>query len=154
MQLLKELKQIIFTLDQENIPYALCGGLAMAVYAMPRATLDIDLMIELDFLFRTKKAMQDLGYRLTAEPMEFQNGKIQIFRLFRKDTDSEDEFILDLLIVTPETKAAWNNKQKVEWEGGTISVISPEGLISLKRLRGSGKDKDDIAYLKGISDED
>jgi hypothetical protein len=36
--------------DQECVEYALCGGLAMAVYAMPRATLDIDVLIQVDSL--------------------------------------------------------------------------------------------------------
>jgi hypothetical protein len=39
----------------------------------------------------------------------------------------------------------------VEWEGRHLSVISREGLISLKLLRGSGQDMDDIARLKEAS---
>jgi hypothetical protein len=42
----------------------------------------------------------------------------------------------------------------VEWEGGTLSVVSPEGVIILKSLRGSGQDQDDIEYLRSITDED
>jgi hypothetical protein len=43
MDLLDELKNLITKLNDEKIEYALCGGLAMAVYALPRATLDIDM---------------------------------------------------------------------------------------------------------------
>ncbi len=46
MDILGELKELIVKLKQEKIEYALCGGLAMAIYALPRATLDIDLLIE------------------------------------------------------------------------------------------------------------
>ena len=42
MQILDELSKVARRLDADGIEYALCGGLAMAVYAMPRATLDID----------------------------------------------------------------------------------------------------------------
>jgi hypothetical protein len=45
MDILEELKAVTTTFDQEGIAYALCGGLAMAVYDPPRATLDIDLLI-------------------------------------------------------------------------------------------------------------
>jgi hypothetical protein len=35
------------------------------------------------------------------------------------------------------------------WELGNITVVSPEGLIALKSLRGSGRDQDDIKQLRG-----
>jgi hypothetical protein len=37
----------------------------------------------------------------------------------------------------------------VTWAFGNISVVSPEGLIALKLLRGSGRDQDDIKQLRG-----
>jgi len=75
MDLLDELKNLITKLDEEQIDYALCGGLAMAVYALPRATLDIDIMIEADFLDKTKRVVQDIGFTLSGMPMEFHGGK-------------------------------------------------------------------------------
>jgi hypothetical protein len=153
MNLLDELVAITVKLDAEKIPYALCGGLAMAVYALPRATLDIDLMIELDSLTRVRRAMREIGYSLAAEPMEFQQGKVQIYRLCKIDPDSAEEFVLDLLIVTPETMSAWKSRQEIEWKEGRLVVVSPEGLIALKSLRKSGQDNDDIKYLRSIVDE-
>jgi len=154
MNLLDALKKIITALNEQRIEYALCGGLAMAVYALPRATLDIDIMIEADSLERTKQAVHDLGFKLSAMPMEFQGGKVLIHRISRVDSRSGEVLLLDLLIVTPETRQAWESRFSVEWEGGTLSVVSPEGLILLKSLRGSGQDQDDILYLRSITDED
>ena len=155
MNLLDALRKIIVTLNEQRIEYALCGGLAMAVYALPRATLDIDIMIEADSLDRTKQAVHGLGFILNAIPMEFQGGKVLIHhRISRIDSNSGEVLLLDLLIVTPETRQAWESRLSVEWEGGTLSVISPEGLILLKSLRGSGQDQDDIQYLRSITDED
>jgi hypothetical protein len=74
MDLLHELKHLTTKLGKERIEYALCGGLAMAIYARPRATLDIDIMIELGSLFRTKRAVEELGFTLSAEPMELHGG--------------------------------------------------------------------------------
>jgi hypothetical protein len=154
MNLLDALKKIITALNEDRIEYALCGGLAMAVYALPRATLDIDIMIEADSLELAKQSVSDLGFTLDAIPMEFQGGKVLIQRISRIDSDSGDVFSLDLLIVTPETRPAWESRFSVEWEGGALSVVSPEGLILLKSLRGSGQDQDDIQYLRSITDED
>ena len=43
LDLLEELKNVLARLEQDGVPYALCGGLAMAVHGYPRATVDIDL---------------------------------------------------------------------------------------------------------------
>ena len=56
MDLLEELKKLSLKLDHTGIDYALCGGLAIAIYAKPRATLDIDIMISPDCLAVTRKA--------------------------------------------------------------------------------------------------
>jgi hypothetical protein len=153
MQILEELKQIAAKLDKEGIEYALCGGLAMAVYAMPRATLDIDMMIETDSLPRARRAMQDLGFTLIADPMEFHGGKVRIFRLCKIDPGSGEGLALGFLVVTPETQDAWESRRKVEWEGGSLCVVSPQGLAKLKSFRSSGQDRDDIDYLRGITHE-
>ena len=154
MDLLDELRGLAKRLEEERIDYALCGGLAMAVYALPRATLDIDIMVEASSLERTKKTVGDLGYTVSAKPMEFHGGKVHMHRVSKIEPDTGETLVLDLLIVTPDIKQAWENRMKVEWEGGILSVVSPEGLILLKSLRSSGQDQDDIQYLRSILNED
>lgn len=58
------------------------------------------------------------------------------------------------ILVTPQTKSPWDSRTSVDWEGGTLKVLTPEGLITLKSLRKSGQNLDDIDYLKGLIDED
>lgn len=70
MDLLEELKNLTAKFDLLEIDYALCGGLALAIYARPRATLDIDIMIEPDSLRQTRNSAEDLGFTLSAAPME------------------------------------------------------------------------------------
>lgn len=67
---------------------------------------------------------------------------------------SAEKLPLDLLIVTPETRPVGEDRLNVEWEGDTLSVVSPDGLIILKSLRNSGQDQDDIEYLRSITVED
>jgi len=154
MDLLDELKALINKLEEENIEYALCGGLAMAIYALPRATLDIDILITSSQLEKVNSVIGDLGFTSKASPMEFQEGNIKIHRVSKIEPATGETLVLDMLIVTSEIKEAWNTRIKVEWEHGNISVVSPEGLILLKSLRASGQDQDDIEFLRSIIDED
>jgi len=70
IEVIQELKGIISRLEEAGIDYALCGGLAMAVYAMPRATLDIDLMIQVQSLAEAGRAVATLGYSMHSAPMD------------------------------------------------------------------------------------
>ena len=44
---LEALREVVGRLDAAGIPYMLTGAVAMAVYAEPRMTRDIDIVIEL-----------------------------------------------------------------------------------------------------------
>ncbi len=154
MDLLVELARIVKAFDENKIDYALCGGLALAVYAKPRATLDIDIMVQADFIGKIKKKAEELGFTVHAAPMKLKGGTVQIHRMTKFDDELGEHLSLDLLVVTPETKLSWDSRITVEWEEGTLKVLSPKGLIQLKSLRNSGQDKDDIKYLSGLIDED
>jgi hypothetical protein len=153
MDILDELQALVAALDNRGIEYALCGGLAMAIYALPRATLDIDLLIEADSLDAARQAAHARGFTIEAAPMAFHGGQVPMCRVSKIEPGTGELLILDLLMVTPTTASAWDSRVTVEWEGGRMTVVSPEGLILLKSLRGSGQDLDDIAHLKGIDDE-
>ncbi len=57
--------------------------------------------------------------------------------------------ILDLLLVdSAALESVWQTRQSFEWEGRKVWIVSREGLISLKRLRGSPQDLVDIEKLK------
>jgi hypothetical protein len=154
MDIIDELQGVAAKLTADGVDYALCGGLAMAVYAMPRATLDIDLMIQTESLAEAGQAIEPLGFAMSADPMDFQGGAVQIRRYSKVDPHTAEVLVLDFLLVTDATAAAWESRHDVDWERGRLRVVSPEGLILLKRLRRSGIDQDDIRYLESIADED
>jgi len=154
MDLLEELKTIVDGLDRSGIDYGLCGGLALAVYAKPRATLDIDLLIRPESLPSARDPASRLGYLFPASPMVFHGGGVRIHRFTKIDEADGEALSLGLLLVTEETEGAWEGRLDLEWEGGRIKVVAPEGLILLKTLRGSGRDRDDIEYLRSLLDED
>jgi hypothetical protein len=145
-----ELKGITEDLAKHGIDYALCGGLALAVHGIARATIDIDVLVPEASLESAKALIRRHGYVLEGAPMTFASGAVRITRLTKPDPDSEDFLTVDLLEVTPPLADAWGTRQRVEWEGGALIVVSRDGLIALKRLRGSGQDQDDIAKLGAL----
>lgn len=154
MELFSEFSNLVAELKKENIEYALCGGLAMAVYAFPRATLDIDIIVEPEALEKVKGVAKRLGFNVDVGLMSLSDGAIQIYRLTKLNPGESEPLMLDLLLLTPEIKDVWESKQILSWAGGDIPVVSPEGLIKLKSLRLSGQDEDDIKKLKEVIDED
>lgn len=153
MELFTEFSQLVNELNKEQVDYALCGGLAMAVYAFPRATLDIDILIEPESLKKTKSVAERLGFNFDVGLMRFNEDTVQIYRLTKTSPDKGDTLMLDMLLVTPEMEAVWKSRQRVSWEGGELPVVSPRGLIELKSKRLSGQDQDDIMNLRSILNE-
>ena len=151
MNLYDELQQLLHKLQNDGVPYALCGGLAVAVYGIVRATEDIDLLVEEGNLARVRTVAEELGFRFDPKPLILNDGQITIFRLFK--TAGEDLLVLDLLLVSALTEAAWATRRFVETEFGRVQVVSPAGLIHLKSIRRSGQDEDDIRRLREISNE-
>jgi hypothetical protein len=150
LDLFDELTQVIAALEERGVQYALVGGLAMAVWGFPRATVDIDLLVPADHLAATEAAAESLGYVIKARPMSFSAGAVVIHRRSKLDPDGGDVLMLDLLLVTPQLENVWREREQVEWQQGTIWVVSREGLIALKRFRSSGTDLDDIARLQEV----
>ena len=148
LDLLEELKNVIARIDDVGVPYALCGGLAMAVHGYPRATVDIDLVVMTDDLPRVESAVRPLGFVIAAQPMTFHGGAVEIRRV-SKVHESGRILSLDLLLVTSTIQAVWAEREAMEWDFGKITVVSRDGLIFLKSLRGSGLDQDDIKRLRG-----
>lgn len=126
----------------------------MAVYAFPRATLDIDIVIEPETLDKAKRVAKGLGFSSDAGLMNFKEGAIQIYRLTKTHPESDDSLVLDMLLVTPEIEGVSKTRKRLTWDRGELPVVSPEGLITLKSLRWSGQDQDDIKHLRRMMIED
>ena len=61
-ELTNELFSLVDCLTAAGIDYAVCGGLAVALHGYPRATRDIDLLIDRNSLEPAKAAIESLGY--------------------------------------------------------------------------------------------
>ncbi len=154
MELFDEFSKLVVELQKEKIEYALCGGMAMAVYAFPRATLDIDILIESETLDKAKIIAKRLGFTHDVGLLKFKGGAIQIYRLTKISPDSGEPLMLDMLLLTPEIMEVWESKRIQTWDKGELPVVSPKGLIKLKSMRLSGQDQDDIKNLQSLQNED
>lgn len=123
-------------LDAAGIAYALVGGLAVSIYAVPRATEDVDLLLGREHLLPAVERLASLGFRRAGTPMSVAGGRLEIRRLVK--IDGSDLVPLDLLIPNdPALAALVAGRETVAWEGGRLSIVSLPGLRALKRLRGS-----------------
>jgi hypothetical protein len=148
LDLFDEFVALVSALETAQLPYAVCGGLAMAIHGLPRATVDVDLLVPRDAADSVLKLAGGLGYTIPAQPMTFAGGAVEILRVTKLDASSGDVLSLDLLLVTPALGEVWAGRTKIGWERGEVWVVSKEGLVELKKLRGSGQDQDDIKHLQ------
>jgi len=147
IDLAEEFEAVISALAEHGIEYAVCGGLAMAVHGFPRATVDIDLLVRPEAEEHVYAAVGPLGFRIRANPMHFDQGRMEIRRVSKIDP-AGDTLMLDLLLVTPAFESVWRDRTTIESDFGPISVVSRQGLIELKSGRMSGVDQDDIKRLR------
>lgn len=125
----------------------------MAVHGYVRATVDIDFLIPADELESVLRVAENLGYVVKAEPMEFGGGKVVMHRVTKLFSETEDYLSVDLILAEDEMKPVWESRKKVKLEESDLTVVSKEGLIDMKQLRGSKQDLADIDHLRGGGDE-
>ncbi len=137
---------MVNALNAAGIPYALVGGLAVSIYAQPRATEDVELLLAPKDLARAVERLESLGFRKAGKPVSVAAGRLDIQRLIK--IDGTDLVPVDLLVPNdPALAALMAERNAVAWEGERLSIVSLPGLRILKRLRGSAQDVADLEAL-------
>lgn len=142
-----ELQILVSQLDERGIEYALCGGLALAIYEKPRATADIDLLVLADSVDGVMEIARSLNYSIRGRDLSLAEGAIEIRRISKIDPESKFVLTLDLLLVTPHTRPVWESRVQAIWQQRPLTVVSRDGLIALKQLGGRPQDLADIDAL-------
>lgn len=145
--LLDELSQLIFALDENKIEYAVCGGLALAIHGFARATLDIDVLIQPESLEKAYQVGAENGFDTRGLDISFKERAVEIRRVSKID-DNGELLSLDLLLVTPQVQEVWETREKIDFLGKRLSVVSLAGLIKMKTLAGRPQDLADIDRLQ------
>ncbi|MCO6044997.1 nucleotidyl transferase AbiEii/AbiGii toxin family protein [Aeoliella sp. ICT_H6.2] len=133
-------------------PFALAGGLALAVWGYPRATRDVDLLIgvessEFDTLLTT---LTSHGCRPKHTPPLIPVGPYHIAQFLFTPPNEFYDVQFDLLLAENDLlKSALQRAQKQEVPGldRPIRVLSCEDLMLLKLLAGRVLDLSDVAML-------
>ena len=143
--MINRLKGVFESFQQHNVKYVVIVGIAAVLYGVPRATFDLDILIE-----ATPKNVQRLidalidagmGTATLTNVDEILANEITIFK---------DRVRIDVQISTPglEFEAAWEKKQSMEYQGQTFYVVSLDDLIKSKRAAGSDVDIEDVRLLE------
>lgn len=151
IDLYRELADLLGAFEQDQLDYALCGALALAVHGHPRATRDIDLLALPEDLDRITRAARRSGYTLEALPMTFASTGIKVKRL-SKIVEGKP-LMLDVLLVNDDLRPIWEGRIEAPWAEGRIFVVSREGLISLKLTAGRAQDLADVERLAKAGDD-
>jgi len=157
-------EEIFQELNRREVRYLVVGGIAVNLYGVPRATMDLDLMVDLDRanLQKLVAAMTELGFKPKLpvkiedllDPQKrrtWQQEKNMIsFSLFHP----ERPFLLvDIFVDNPiEFEKADRAKETMETGGPKIPVIGVDDLITLKQKSGRKQDLSDIEALIKIKE--
>jgi len=149
----QHLADAVDALAQDGVPHALCGGLALAVHGVPRATNDIDLLVQEGDLDRALAALARAGFTLRAGPVPLAVNTPSPQRLYRATRLlGADHVTVDVLLVSPAYLAAWEGRLCVQWNGRPLWVVSREGLASMKRMSRRMRDLADLERLEETTD--
>jgi hypothetical protein len=125
------------------IPHAFGGALALAYYAEPRATIDVDLnvFVPVDRFPEVAEPLRALGTSIDESDAA----------LVRRDGQGRvmwEETPIDLFFAyDPFHEAAGAARRTVPFAAGTIEILSPEHLVTCKVVFDRPKDWVDIDAL-------
>lgn len=142
--------QISGALESHEISHAIGGAIAYGLWAVPRATVDIDLNVFIaePGLDRVIDLLQALGIRIDAEAARIQNAREGMFigrwGLYRID------------VFTPSIEFSWEAERtrvRHEVAGRSAWFLSAEAIAIFKLLFFRAKDIGDIERLVALRPE-
>lgn len=147
--MLNRLQGVFSSLQKHDVKYVVIGGIASVLHGVPRATFDLDILIEAtpDNAQKLLDALLDagLGTASLITTDELLAHEITIFK---------DRVRVDVQTRTPgiEFDGAWERREIVEFQGQEFYILSKKDLIASKRAAGRNIDLEDVRLLE-LSDE-
>ena len=119
------LRKVIPEFEKENIRYALIGGFALGLLGIPRATMDLDFLVQKDDLENLDKILTTIGYKLY-----FRSENVSHYRGENSELGSLDFIHAFRKVSLSMLKNAHNRKIL----GGEVQVkvLQAEDIIGLK----------------------
>lgn len=159
---IKALWQIVHSLEEKQITYAVMGGLAVRALAIPRPTNDVDLTIEF-----ASDELPDLLRQWESEyiqvPEIYLTGwldRVAGMPVVKLKTPIDPEHSVDLDIFLSDSafqRSLLERRIRAEVdEGQSLWIVSPEDLILLKLIANRPRDLidvTDVIFVQGQLDE-
>jgi hypothetical protein len=149
------LTRIVEALDRAAIPYMLTGSLASSLQGEPRATHDIDLVVDIATadVARVVAALSAPGVYLDESAVADATRRGSMFNLI--DTTSGDKTDFWLLTAEPYDQTRFSRRVQVTALGLDLSVSAPEDTILMKlrwsaRAGGSERQLDDALHVYAL----
>lgn len=143
--MLSQLKDVFSSFQKHEVKYVVIGGIAAVLHGVPRATFDLDILIEPTPINvrRLLDALLDAGL-YTASLISVEE------LLAHEITVFKDRVRIDVQTSTPGLafEDAWRNREAMEYQGRVIHVVSRDDLIASKRASGREVDLEDIRLLE------
>lgn len=149
--MLNQLQDVFSSLHANDVKYVTIGGIAAVLHGVPRATFDLDILIEAtpDNAQRLLDALiaAGLGTATFISAEELLGREITIFK---------DRVRIDVQTHTPGIRFAdvWENRVTMEYQGNAFYVLSRDDLIASKRAAGRQIDLEDIRLLELDTEEE
>jgi hypothetical protein len=143
--MLHQLQDVFASFQKHDVNYLVIGGIAAILYGVPRATFDLDILIEatIENAQKLLDALIDaeLGTASMTSAQDLADTEITIF---------EDRVRIDVQTSTPgiEFEKAWENRQAMNYHGQGFFVVSKEDLVASKRAAGPKVDLEDVRLLE------
>src|SRR5438552_4532954 len=143
--MLDQLQTLFASFQKHDVKYLVIGGIAAVLYGVPRATFELDVLIEPSAQNAEPllKAMIDagLGTASLTTVKDVLSKEITIFT---------DRIRLDVQTSTPGLvfEQAWQHRVTMNYRGQTLEVVSVGDLIASKTAAGRDVDLEDVRILK------
>lgn len=149
MNLVDELHAVARALRSANVPYAICGGIAVTIHGATRTTKDIDVLVAPADVPRALDAVRPLGYAFAALPMTFDPGTAKERHVQRvTKLEGGNSLVLDFLLADAAFDGLLEGRVEISLPAGPLSVVSRANLLKMKRLAGRDQDRADIEKLE------
>ena len=143
--MLNRFQDVFRSFHSHDVRYVVIGGIAAIIYGVPRATFDLDILIEAsaDNAERLLEALRDAGFG-TAHLIDSAG------LLANEITIFNDWARVDVQTSTPGLAFAdaWDRRQLMHYEGQPFFLASRDDVIASKRAAGRQKDLDDVHVLE------
>jgi hypothetical protein len=149
--MLNRLQDVFKSLQQNNVKYIVIGGVASVLYGVPRATFDLDILIEAtdDNARRLLSALAQVGFGTATltTPQDVVSHEITIFN---------DKVRIDVQTYTPGIKFddVWLRRNTINYQGQDFFILSKADLIASKRASKRPVDLEDVRLLEDSDTQD